>query len=383
MRSSSTEIVGLSGTSGGAICALLAWSALARATTPPAPAGCSRGSGPTTAATAPSSSCSTPGRCGRARLQNVVALPAVSPYDNPFAATALDGAPAACCSGTSTSARSPAGGRRTRCSSSAPSTCCPGHSRRSTAAASAITADDVLASAAIPTLFRVRAPRRRRLLGRPVLAEPAGPRAASTRSPTRSGSSRSTPRARDASRRPWSRSPTGATSSPATCRCTRSCTSSRRSTSCSRRACSRPSGPLQADHGAHHRAVAVAPVRRGSGPASKLNRDPAFIAELIDARRRRGRTSSSPRSRSSARGAPATPTRSSRTSPRTRSSRPPGADGDVAAFVRGRLADGVTVDATRKQVARDGVTWTVRVDGERSRAHAELRDGRITRFVVG
>ena len=43
----------------------------------------------------------------------------------------------------------------------------------------------------------------------------------------------------------------------------------------------------------------------------------------------------------------------------------------------------MTVDATRKQVARDGVTWTVRIDGERSRAHAELRDGRITRFVVG
>ena len=36
----------------------------------------------------------------------------------------------------------------------------------------------------------------------------------------------------------------------------------------------------------------------------------------------------------------------------------------------------------RARVAR-GVTWTVRVDGERSRAHAELRDGRITRFVVG
>jgi hypothetical protein len=42
----------------------------------------------------------------------------------------------------------------------------------------------------------------------------------------------------------------------------------------------------------------------------------------------------------------------------------------------------VTVDATRKQVARDGVTWTVRVGGQQTRAHAELRDGRITRFRV-
>ena len=39
--------------------------------------------------------------------------------------------------------------------------------------------------------------------------------------------------------------------------------------------------------------------------------------------------------------------------------------------------------ALRPSSTRDGVTWTVRVDGERSRAHAELRDGRITRFVVG
>jgi hypothetical protein len=42
----------------------------------------------------------------------------------------------------------------------------------------------------------------------------------------------------------------------------------------------------------------------------------------------------------------------------------------------------VTVDANRKPVASDGVTWTVRVDGEPSRARAELHDGRITRFVV-
>ena len=41
------EVVGLSGTSGGAVCATLAWVALVEGD-PRAPAGCSRASGPTT-----------------------------------------------------------------------------------------------------------------------------------------------------------------------------------------------------------------------------------------------------------------------------------------------------------------------------------------------
>jgi hypothetical protein len=43
----------------------------------------------------------------------------------------------------------------------------------------------------------------------------------------------------------------------------------------------------------------------------------------------------------------------------------------------------VAVDVTRKQVARDGVTWAVNVEGAKASAHAELRHGRITRFRIG
>src|SRR3954470_1932211 len=117
------------------------------------------------------------------------------------------------------------------------------------------------------------------------------------------------------------------------------------------------------------------------GPASKLNRDPAFIRELIDHGAERADEFLAALSFERAwRAGDAEVVLAHFTEDAEVSA--PGADGDVAAFVRGRLAAGVTVDATRKQVARDGVTWTGRVDGEPSRAHAQLRDGRITRFVV-
>jgi hypothetical protein len=49
----------------------------------------------------------------------------------------------------------------------------------------------------------------------------------------------------------------------------------------------------------------------------------------------------------------------------------------------------VHVDPTRKQIARDRVTWTVRAyrddpaDRVQGRAEAELRDGRVTAFRLG
>jgi hypothetical protein len=62
---SSYEIVGLSGTSGGAVCALLAWYALLD-DDPAAAGGCSTPSGPTTPPPRRSTSCSTRGCCGQA-----------------------------------------------------------------------------------------------------------------------------------------------------------------------------------------------------------------------------------------------------------------------------------------------------------------------------
>jgi NTE family protein len=117
------------------------------------------------------------------------------------------------------------------------------------------------------------------------------------------------------------------------------------------------------------------------GPASKLNRDPAFIRELIDHGAERADEFLAALSVEHAWRAGDAEAVLAHFSEDAEISAP-GADGDVAAFVRGRLADGVTVDATRKQVASDGVTWTVRVDSEPSRARAVLRDGRITRFVA-
>ncbi len=91
------------------------------------------------------------------------------------------------------------------------------------------------------------------------------------------------------------------------------------------------------------------------GPASKLNRDPAFIRELIDHGAVRADEFLAALSFERAwRAGDAEAVLAHFAEDAEIAA--PGADGDVAAFVRGRLADGVAVDATRKQVARDGVT---------------------------
>jgi len=83
------EVVGISGTSGGAVCALLAWSALLE--DDPAAAG------PLLEAFWTDNSATTPLErlvnawvVWAARLESLVALPAVSPYDNLGSAAALE-----------------------------------------------------------------------------------------------------------------------------------------------------------------------------------------------------------------------------------------------------------------------------------------------------
>ena len=62
---------------------------------------------------------------------------------------------------------------------------------------------------------------------------------------------------------------------------------------------------------------------------------------------------------------------------------------EIGRFVRERLTTGVHIDPTRKQVARDRVTWTVRAyrddraDRVQGQAQAELRDGKVTTFRLG
>ena len=63
----------------------------------------------------------------------------------------------------------------------------------------------------------------------------------------------------------------------------------------------------------------------------------------------------------------------------------------IGRFVRQHLTTGLHVDPTRKQVARDRVTWTVKAfrDGVGGgapvlgRAEAELREGRVTSLRLG
>ena len=76
------EVVGLSGTSGGAICALLAWSALLEEQ-PTAAGRLLEGFWADNSATTPLEQLVNAWVLWAARLENLVVLPAVSPYDTP------------------------------------------------------------------------------------------------------------------------------------------------------------------------------------------------------------------------------------------------------------------------------------------------------------
>jgi len=83
------EIVGLSGTSGGAVCALLAWSALLE-DDPAGAGGLLEAFWADNSATTPLEQLVNAWVVWAARLENLVVLPAVSPYDNPASVTALE-----------------------------------------------------------------------------------------------------------------------------------------------------------------------------------------------------------------------------------------------------------------------------------------------------
>src|SRR5918998_6279509 len=83
------EVVGLSGTSGGAVCALLAWHNLLR--------GDARGAAEAldafwrdNSATAPHEQIVNSWILWASNLQNFVTMPAISPYDNPFSDSTLE-----------------------------------------------------------------------------------------------------------------------------------------------------------------------------------------------------------------------------------------------------------------------------------------------------
>ena len=138
-------------------------------------------------------------------------------------------------------------------------------------------------------------------------------------------------------------------------------------------------------------------LSRSLGTASKLNRDPAFIADLIahgearaaeflaalgfEAAWRRGDPGAVLAwfaDDAELVSGPPFPDRGRLVGP-----------AEIGEFVDQHLTAGLHVDPTRKQVARDRVAWTVRAarDGNSppvlGRAEAEFRAGRVTALHLG
>jgi NTE family protein len=150
------EIVGLSGTSGGAVCALLAWSALLE-DDPARAGGLLEAFWADNSATTPLEQLVNAWVVWAARLENLVVLPAVSPYDNPASVTALEEFRAMLerrVDFDRLAARAAQAGGSGPMLLLGAVDVLSGDFRAFNSRREPITADMVLASAAIPTLFR-------------------------------------------------------------------------------------------------------------------------------------------------------------------------------------------------------------------------------------
>jgi NTE family protein len=130
---------------------------------------------------------------------------------------------------------------------------------------------------------------------------------------------------------------------------------------------------------------------RSLGPASKINRDPAFLRELL----RHGENCASEfltalrfedawreRDHDAVLGFFAEDSELVSTSPFPPHGPSHGAAA-AAGFLREHLTADVRVDLTRKQIARDQITWTVRSAEVRGRAEARFSEGRISSLRLG
>jgi NTE family protein len=127
------------------------------------------------------------------------------------------------------------------------------------------------------------------------------------------------------------------------------------------------------------------------GPASKLNRDPAFIRDLMSLGERQAAEFLTAltfeqrwrqRDAASVVGFLAEDVEliSQAPFPEHGTVRGPAAQG----VLRDLMAEDLQLDLARKQLARERVTWTMRIgeDGARGRVEAQFRDGRIVRLAL-
>ena len=362
------EVVGLSGTSGGAVCALMAWTALRDDDQHKARALLDGFWGDNSAST-PLDAAVNVWLLWASTLQSTGFLPTVSPYDLPSTGLRPLPRPARPAGRLRPHRRRPA--RRAPLLLSAPSTCCPGSSAPSTAAA----------TGSSPTCPRLRrdpdgvpggAHPRRHLLGRPVLPEPAGARAARNQA----GRALGDPDQPDG---PRGRAET-----------VLDIADRRNELSGNLSLYQELHGIEMIDQllaegllvGDRYKQVTVRVLEfsrplssRLLGPASKLNRDPRFLRELMAPGRAAGR------------GVPRDPgvragVAVGRDLDAILADPRPGRRADLHRAVpaarrparRARARRGrrpvprVRMDLTRKQLTRERATWTVRLEGEADRA---------------
>jgi NTE family protein len=390
------EVVGVSGTSGGAICALLAWSALLE--DDPAAAGrLLEDFWADNSATTPLEQLVNAWVVWAASLENLVVLPAVSPYDNPGSVTALAELR------RMLERRVDFGRFAAQADGAGPMLLIgavdvlSGEFRAFNSRREAITAEMVLASAAIPTLFRsVRVGDGTYWDG--LFSQNPPVRELVDSRPDELWVIQINPRR-------WDGEPT-----------TMAEIADRRNELSGNLSLHQELGFIEkidqllaegrlAADGRYKqivvRVVELARPRlsRSLGTASKLNRDPAFLRDLIahgearaaeflaalafEAAWRRGDAKAVLACFADDAELVSAPPFPDQGSLRGRS--------QIGRFVRQHLTTGLHVDPTRKQVARDRVTWTVKAfrDGAPGRepvlgrAEAELRDGRVTSLRLG
>jgi NTE family protein len=387
------EVVGLSGTSGGAVCALLAWSALLE-DDPPAAGRLLEDFWADNSASTPLEQLVNAWVVWAARLENLVVLPAVSPYDNL-------GSVAALAEFRRMLERRVDFGRLAAQAGEAGPMLLIGavdvlsgefkafNSRRDT-----ITADMVLASAAIPTLFRsVRVGDGTYWDG--LFSQNPPVRELVDARPDELWVIQINPRR-------WDGEPTTMVE-----------IADRRNELSGNLSLHQELGFIEKinqllDEGrlaadGRYRQIVVRLIElarprlsRSLGTASKLNRAPAFIRDLIahgEARAGEFLAALAFEAAWRARDPRAVLARFADDAELV--SLPPFPDrgrlsgkAEIRQFVRQHLTKGLHVDPTRKQVARDRVTWTVRAqrDGGEpvlGQAEAELRAGQVTALRLG